>query len=219
MNNNDYHNRIVESYLSESYRVWFEEEAKYLAAHVARSAVVLDVGSGDGRTINDLLPVTKNITGIDHDTAAIERAKERFKDFPSVHVETADATKIPFEDGRFDFVTCMGVLMNLGKHRTEALREMKRVVKDGGKIILDSFSERSLMERLKAYEAAGVPVKRIEGGAVFFDESIGDNISEQFTEGELRNIFDREGLIIEDMYDGGIVYIFTVSKKNTSLIQ
>jgi len=213
MNNNDYHNKIVESYMPESYRVWFDGEAKYLAAHVTRSAVVLDIGSGDGRTINDLLPVTKNITGIDHDAAAIGRARERFAEFPSVRVETADAANLPFEDGQFDFVTCMVVFMNLGERRTEALREMKRVLKDDGKIILDSFSERSLPERLKAYENAGVPVKRIEGGAVYFDESIGDNISEQFTEEELRDIFDREGLLIEDIYDGGIVYIFTVSKK------
>jgi ubiquinone/menaquinone biosynthesis C-methylase UbiE len=103
--------------------------------------------------------------------------------------------------------------MNLEEHRSKALQEMKRVLKKEGKIIIDSFSERSLPERLKAYKDAGVPVTKIEGGAVYFDESVGDNVSEQFTREELVDILEKEGLVIEDIFDAGIAYFATVSKK------
>jgi ubiquinone/menaquinone biosynthesis C-methylase UbiE len=110
MNNNDHHNKIVQSFLPDSYRIWFEKETKYLTDHITDAAFVLDIGSGDGRTIMDLLPITRNITAIDHDAGAVERAQVKFANVPSVHIQVADATQLPFEDEQFDFVTCMGVL-------------------------------------------------------------------------------------------------------------
>ncbi|PIR46932.1 MAG: hypothetical protein COV07_01710, partial [Candidatus Vogelbacteria bacterium CG10_big_fil_rev_8_21_14_0_10_45_14] len=104
--NMDYWEFVLKN-LPESYHEWFEEEKKYLQRVITPDAKVLEVGCGDGRSIFDILPVTKNITGIDHDDKAITDAKNNFSSYLSIKILKADATKLPFENEEFDFVVCM----------------------------------------------------------------------------------------------------------------
>ena len=55
-----------------------KKKKKYLQKILTPDAKVLEVGCGDGRSIFDILPVTKNVTGIDHDDKAISDAKNNF---------------------------------------------------------------------------------------------------------------------------------------------
>src|SRR3989344_9273780 len=93
--------------LPKSYKKWFEEEKKYLQKIITKDAKVLDVGCGNGRSIFDILPKTKNIVGIDHDDKAVIDAKNNFSEYPSVKIIKAEATRLPFNDKEFDFVICM----------------------------------------------------------------------------------------------------------------
>lgn len=52
----------------------------FLITKIEESMSVLDVGCGPGYVIEHLLYKTNNITGVDYDKTAIERAKEKFKD-------------------------------------------------------------------------------------------------------------------------------------------
>ncbi len=178
MKNNDYHNLLLKS-LPESYRVWFEAEKTYLKDHIKPDSSVLEIGSGDGRSIYDLLPLTKNITAVDHDADAVVRAQQLFADFSSIKIIEADAVTLPFRDESFDYVICMGTFMNLADKKFLILNETKRVLKNDGKIIVTTFSEKALPERLIMYKKVGAPIKEIKGGTVVFDESLGSNISEQ----------------------------------------
>src|SRR3989338_9709838 len=98
--------------LPESYKRWFEEEKKYLQKIITPDAKVLEVGCGDGRSIFDILPITKNVTVIDHDDKAITDAKDNFSSYPTIKILKADATKLSFEDKSFDFVVCMTTFAN-----------------------------------------------------------------------------------------------------------
>lgn len=210
--NIDYHNAIVNN-LPESYRNWFSQEKLYLIKNILPNSSVLEIGCGTGRSISDLLLVTSNITAIDHDEKAILTAKEAFAEYETVRLLTADARKLPFDDGVFECVVCMASFMNFGTTKYEILNEMKRVLKNDGKIILSSFSEKSLPERLEAYKENHVPVKEIIGNTVYFDEKIGDSISEQFSVQELEHIFSKVGLKIEDIEEVSIAYLCTLSKS------
>ena len=55
-----------------------------------------------------------------------------------VEVETGDITKLPFSDASFDAVISMTVIHNIPSRdaRDQALRELVRVLKPGGRIAL-----------------------------------------------------------------------------------
>ncbi len=213
MKNNDYHNLIL-NYLPESYKKWFLEEKKYLEKWIESNSSVLEVGSGDGRSIFDLIPITKNIVGIDHDEKAIQESIKKFAEFPLIKFIKADAEKLPFEDKLFDYVICMTSFANFSNKKISILNEMKRVLKESGKIVISVFSEKAFPERMKVYTNINIPIKEIrENGTVIFDESLVDNTSEQFTKQELENIFSQVKLKINDITEVSIAYMCTLSKE------
>ena len=196
----------------ESYKKWFEAERKYLRNVVTKGASVLDVACGKGRNMNDIVDITDNLVGIDHEKKAIEDAKNNFKDYPRVKFLLADAKKLPFENDRFDFVICMASFANFGDYKIKALNEMKRVVKKSGLIILSVFSEDAFEERIELYKKANAPIKKIKGTTVIFDE-MSDNVSEQFSKKELEDLFEQAGLKILDIKKVSIAYVCKAKKK------
>lgn len=196
----------------DSYKRWFKEERIYLQRHIAKDSEVLEVGCGDGRSLKDLLPITKNITGIDHDVLAVKHAKENFKEYSNVKILLADAKELPFSKESFDIVICMGSFCNFGDYKLKALSEMKRVLKNEGSMIISVFSEGAFEERMKAYEAFKCPIKAIRGTTVVFAEELKDNISEQFSREELIELFDNAGLRPVDIKKVGIGYLCKLVK-------
>jgi ubiquinone/menaquinone biosynthesis C-methylase UbiE len=107
----------------------------------------------------------------------------------------------------------MGTFANFGDDKYKILSEMKRVLKDNGNIIISVYSEDALDERLKAYKQANLKLKEIDRqkGRVVID-IIGDAISEQFSERELRNIFAKSSLKVIKVKKVGIAYLCLLSK-------
>jgi ubiquinone/menaquinone biosynthesis C-methylase UbiE len=216
MNTNiEYWDEIVKNQ-PESYKKWFGEEKKYLQKKIIKDSKVLDVGCGNGRSIFDILSITKNVIGIDHDKKAVITAKENFIKYPTVKILRADAKAMPFDDKTFDFVICMGTFANFADDKIPIIKEMKRVLKKDGKIIISVFSEDAFDERMKLYKSLGVKIKEIKGTTFIFDESLGDNVSEQFSEQELRDIFLKAQLNIDEINKKDIAYLCTLSRSNAN---
>ncbi len=125
---------------------------------------------------------------------------------------------MPFPDESFDFVVCMTTFANFADKKFIVIDEMKRVLKSSGKIVISVFSEDAFSERMALYKTVGVRIKEVKGTTVVFDESLGDNISEQFTKTELENIFLKENLVIEDITKVNIAYLCTLSLKQVSVV-
>jgi|APSaa5957512622_1039677.scaffolds.fasta_scaffold26528_2 ubiquinone/menaquinone biosynthesis C-methylase UbiE len=197
-----------------SYQDWFREEKEYLTKTIDKDSAVLEVGCGDGRSIFDILEKTKDIVGIDHDETAVKHAKANFKDIPQIKIQLADAEDLPFENGSFDHVVCMTTFANFGQKKYKILEEMRRVLKDSGTIILSVFSEDALEERMKVYKSTGVKIKEIKpDGKITFDESVGDNVSEQFSKTELLGIFKKAALNPDDIKKVNMAYLCKLSKQ------
>ena len=195
------------------YKKWFDEEKKYLRKIIPKDANILEVGCGDGRSMNDILPITKNLTVIDHDKIAVRQAKKRFVEYPSVRIILAEATSLPFYNSSFDFVICMGTFTNLANKKFKALSEMKRVVNKDGTIIVSGFAENALPERLKVYRTLKSPIKEIkDDGTVIFDKSLKDNVSEQFSKKQLILIFNKSKLKVKEIRKFGIGYVCQLSR-------
>src|SRR3989344_9575204 len=89
--NVDYWTELLAN-MPQSFKDWSHEEKKYLQKIITPDAKVLDVGCGDGRSIFDVISITKNVVGIDHDDKAISIAKDNFSKYPSVKFIKEDAS-------------------------------------------------------------------------------------------------------------------------------
>lgn len=69
-------------------------------------------------------------------------------------------------------------------------------------------------ERLKSYKLMKFPIKEVRtDGTVIFDDPEGEGVSEQFSRGNLLEIFSWCGLKVEKIVDAGIAYICLISRK------
>jgi len=196
---------------SPAYASWYKEEERYLRSQVKKDTKVLDVACGDGRNLLQIKDLTKNLYGLDHDLIA-EKAFN--KNFPNKEAKfvLSEAEKMPFDDNYFDMVFCCGSFCNFGDHKITILKEMKRVLKKDGIMILSIYSENAFKERMELYKRHKTPILKVEGTTVYFDPGLGDTISEQFSKQDLENIFKEAGLNIIDLKELEISYLVTLRK-------
>jgi ubiquinone/menaquinone biosynthesis C-methylase UbiE len=118
--------------------VLFEPYARDLAGRVPNGAkVVLEVAAGTGRVTRHLLralAADAELVATDLNEPMLEEAKQHIRD-PRVRWRAADAQALPFAANRFDVVACQFGLMFV-PDKLVALREMKRVLRPGGTLLL-----------------------------------------------------------------------------------
>jgi demethylmenaquinone methyltransferase/2-methoxy-6-polyprenyl-1,4-benzoquinol methylase len=79
------------------------------------------------------------VTGVDFSAAMLARARQKSGSRPMKWVE-ADALNLPFENAKFDLVTSAFGFRNLANY-DEGLREIYRVLNDGGEVGILDFGE------------------------------------------------------------------------------
>ncbi|MFZ5648909.1 MAG: class I SAM-dependent methyltransferase [Bacillota bacterium] len=97
---------------------------------------ILDVGAGTGVLALVMAEMGHRITCLDIAEEMLEKAGEKFKNnnLPGKFV-VGDAEKLPFEDNSFDVVFNRHVVWSL-PDPDKAIREWKRVLKAGGKLVI-----------------------------------------------------------------------------------
>jgi ubiquinone/menaquinone biosynthesis C-methylase UbiE len=95
---------------------------------------ILEVGVGTGK---NLLYYPKNleVTGIDFSENMLEKARARVKHTKNIHLTLMDAQNMDFEDNTFDTVVTSCVFCSV-PDPVEGLKEIRRVCKNNGKIIM-----------------------------------------------------------------------------------
>jgi ubiquinone/menaquinone biosynthesis C-methylase UbiE len=105
---------------------------------------VLDVGCGPGFLAKRLASVVGpagRVEGIDPSQEVIDHARRRAA--ANTTFSVGDAQALPYEDQCFDYVFCTLVLHHLPREdRTQALREICRVLKPGGMVLIGDFRPR-----------------------------------------------------------------------------
>lgn len=109
--------------------------------YIKRNSLVLDVGCGTGINTVKLKNKTKNIIGLDVKNFIKNEHKDSFK------FVKGDGKKIPFKQNYFDFVTCWDVIEHI-KEDSLFLREIFRVLKPGGLLLLSTPNRNRLSNRL-----------------------------------------------------------------------
>jgi ubiquinone/menaquinone biosynthesis C-methylase UbiE len=123
---------LMETMAEKRYHPWRERIWSYVDG-----GSVLEVGVGTGKNL-PYYPASMHISGIDLTPGMLEQARRKAKAFgfdSRVDLQLGDAQALDFPDNSFDsalatFVFCSVPDPVLG------LREMKRVVRPGGKVLL-----------------------------------------------------------------------------------
>ena len=115
-----------------------------LVANVKEGQFVLDIAGGTGDLALAFAPkvgVTGQVVHTDINEAMLREGRNRLLDAGvSLSTLVCDAEHLPFPDAHFDLVTVAFGLRNM-THKDGALREMNRVLKPGGKLLVLEFSK------------------------------------------------------------------------------
>jgi SAM-dependent methyltransferase len=102
----------------------------------------LDVGCGTGYLTSMLAAAVTpggSATGVDASAAMVAEARQ-FRSSPGCKYTVGAAERLAFEDGQFDVVTSSLMLHHLPTElRVPALREMRRVLRPGGRLLIAEF--------------------------------------------------------------------------------
>ena len=101
-------------------------------ARVGPGASALDVATGTGDLAIELARRGADVVGSDFSQGMLERAREKA---PGLRWEQADALALPYDDDTFDAATVGFGARNFGD-LDRGLREMARVVKPGGRVVV-----------------------------------------------------------------------------------
>ena len=118
-------------HIKSDYSLKYIEFMKDFVSGLEPGSRIIEVGCGTGQTL-ELFSEEHNTTGIDISANALRHARGRC-DNPTL----ADMFHLPFKDESFDLVYNSGVIEHFpDPENTNAVREMARVTKKGGCIVI-----------------------------------------------------------------------------------
>ena len=124
------------------HRAWKRRLVRLADVHPGERALDLCCGTGD--ITFALARAGADVTGLDFSNAMLAVARERAdrysEEIPCLRFRQGDAQNLPFEENSFDIVTVGYGLRNL-PHWDRGLREMHRVTKPGGRLLVLDFGK------------------------------------------------------------------------------
>jgi demethylmenaquinone methyltransferase/2-methoxy-6-polyprenyl-1,4-benzoquinol methylase len=146
-----------------------------------RGERILDLAAGTGTSSMAFVSSGAHVVAADFSRGMIEEGRRRHGDVPNLEFVQADATDLPFADGEFDAVTMSFGLRNVIDPR-RALRELRRLTRPGGRIVVCEFSHppsRAFNGLYRFYNDRVLPIvaKAVSSNAEAYDylnESIRD---------------------------------------------
>lgn len=167
---------------------------------------LLDVATGTGQQAFAFAGKVREVVAIDLSEAMLRIARRKNR-FPNASFQEADAAELPFEDGSFD-ASCISFALHEmpSTVRNRVVREMARVTKPGGSIIVVDYAlpqgrmaSAIAYHLIKLYErdhyatfvtadvaallkSAGIEVSKQHPALAGFARIITGHVSEQVTE-------------------------------------
>ncbi len=109
-------------------------------AGLVAGASVLDIGCGNGNTARWLARQARcEVVGVDLSPVRVEHARRAARRDRSCWFVTGSATALPFADHHFDVVWSQATLYHV-HDRGRALEEIRRVLRDGGRLVFDDLT-------------------------------------------------------------------------------
>jgi ubiquinone/menaquinone biosynthesis C-methylase UbiE len=169
-----------------SVKKFFDAESCFLINNVPENSILLDAGCGWGRHLSLISKKLSEGVGIDTDKKRIKESKIYLKGKKNIRTFLANIYSIPFSECCFDIVICMNnTFGNLYNHKL-ALKEMLRVLKDDGTLLISVHSDKMSEEKIDWYKKIGLKNPRLNRNIVITDDGF---YSYCFSKDYLKNLF------------------------------
>ncbi|MEY2577939.1 MAG: demethylmenaquinone methyltransferase / 2-methoxy-6-polyprenyl,4-benzoquinol methylase [Verrucomicrobiota bacterium] len=192
--------------------LWRRRATKIVTGWRPREVLDLATGSGDlALALQRRLPEA-TITAADFSPEMLEVARRK----GVTKTVLADALQLPFESGSFDCVTVAFGLRNMADW-DRALREMARVLRNGGHLLVLDFSipQGALRPVYRFYLHRCLPSLAwiVTGDKAAYDY-LGGSIEKFPSGGEMLEVIERNGFTMAapEPLTGGIATIYTATK-------
>lgn len=136
-------------YFERLYRKLLGMLGRFHLSSQSRSFRVLDVACGTGELLFRLASKAPHLgyAGVDLTPEMLAIARQKLSSFPSIKLLESDAAHLPFSDRAFDLVLCSEAFHHFSKPQ-KALKEMARVTRQGGYLVLMDPAANTLFQRL-----------------------------------------------------------------------
>lgn len=149
-------------------------------------STIYDIGCGSGR----------NMKYPDYTFKGVDSCKEFVNICKKDKLDVCESsmTQLPFQDESCDGLMCIAAFHHLSndERRIQALREMKRVVRDNGVILLSVWSKTQPKKTRRVFDSYGDTYVTWKG----HDGSITERYYYIFKMPEIKKLFDKVGLVI-----------------------
>lgn len=152
--------------------------------------IVLECACGTGAITKYMAPKCSKLIATDYSDGMLRQAKKKCGKYGNVTFAKADITCLGYPDNSFDKAVA-GNVIHLLPEPEKAMKEMERVVKDGGKIIIPTYinsSQESSRKAVKFLEKLGADFKRqfdMETYQRFFSYLGYENVEYSIVEGRM----------------------------------
>ncbi|WP_026950293.1 class I SAM-dependent methyltransferase [Algoriphagus mannitolivorans] len=139
----------------------------YIAAKPWISGKLLEVGCGEGRGVEELLPLAESYLGLDKIGEVIEMLQKKF---PGVDFQQAVIPPFQgFEDNSYDTIVSFQVIEHIQNDKL-FLQEFYRMLKPGGKAIISTPNNTHTLSRNPWHIREYVPQELIDLASGIFDK-------------------------------------------------
>ena len=138
---------------------------------------VLECACGTGTITAAIAPACARVVAADYSEGMLKQAGKKLTRYPNVVVEQADITHLRYADDSFDAVVAANVI-HLLPEPGDALKELKRVTRPGGTIIVPTYV---------------IPKKRAHTIFLKLISRCGVHFQEHFDPASYRAFFERMG--------------------------
>lgn len=161
---------------------------------------VLECACGTGLLSAVIAPKCRQLTATDFSEKMLKKAEKNCAPFHNITFAQADVTALSYPDGSFDKVVAGNVIHLLDNPLT-ALRELNRVCKDGGMLIIPTYMNKDAKGKTSGFAGAA--------------QKAGADFKRQFTMDSYRQFFRDAGYpeVQITLADGRIPCAVAVLKK------
>ena len=191
---------IAESFSESRQELW--PEFRELKKYIKDNERVLDLGCGNGRLFELFKDGDIEYVGVDNSKKLIEKAREKYGD----HFKAADILNLPFQNNYFDSIWTIAVFHHIPSKqlRLEALKEMGRVLKKNGRIIMICWNlwqsnYLKLLLKFTFRKFLGPSKLDFKDILVPWKRSGIQRYYHAFTKKELKKLFERSGFKVEEL--------------------
>lgn len=161
-----------------------------VAEEIGQDDIVLECACGTGAISRYIAPRCRQLTATDFSKGMLKQTWKKCRKYRNIKIRRADMTHLNCRDNRFDKVVA-GNVLHLLEEPYGAVKELERVCRPGGKIIIPTYINASKGVNKKAVgllELAGANFKRqfdMDSYRKFFQDAGYENVEYYIVDGRM----------------------------------